>query len=373
MARLSMAELRHVTNIVNCFEVEEGSIDLIEAFGAGRINVTYKVTIRNRDKRYEYLIQNVNNDVFVDTKGLMENVVSVTNFVRSKGGKALCYIKCKSSIHKAHLRGPYIYVDNLTNKHWRMYHYIDADVYPCIIKPHHAYMLGEAIASFSKSLDGFDTQKLVETIPDFHDTPKRFSAFLLSVANDSVWHRGRMNGIEKEVDFIIQRSNQLGVMMDALHCGEIPYRVAHNDPKINNVLFDKETSNPICMIDLDTVMPGTGLFDVGDALRSIANSASEDDKTTENVSFSMEVYAQFVKGYLSEMGDKLTKREKELIPISVWIMTMELGIRFLKDHIDGNKYFKFDYDGQNIERARIQLALAEDIEKKMDELKSMIE
>ena len=160
----------------------------------------------------------------------------------------------------------------------------------------------------------------------------------------------------------MKRTSQMGTLIDALNKKEIPYRVVHNDPKLSNVLFDKEKSEPICMIDLDTIMPGTSLFDVGDAIRSIANTASEDDITTENVSFSLDIYKEFINGYIKGMGDKLTSNERKLIPISVWVLSIELGMRFLTDHIDGNIYFKTDYDGQNVERARIQFKFAECIE-----------
>ncbi|MBQ9314203.1 MAG: aminoglycoside phosphotransferase family protein [Clostridia bacterium] len=366
MARLSYAQIQLITNIVNQFEIDEGTIDIIELFGAGRINQTFKITLRNGEKRIEYLLQNVNHFVFPNTKELMENLTMVTEYIRQHGGRSVQYIKCKKTTKM--INGPYIYIDNTMNhRHWRMYNYIDADVYPCIINPHHAYKLGEAIASFYKSLDGFDTHQLRDTIPDFHNTPKRFEALAVSGLLDSVNDVNRMADVKEEIKFVVERRDKLGIIMDALEKGEIPYRVCHNDPKLSNVLFDKQKNTPICMIDLDTIMPGSCLFDVGDAIRSIANMASEDDKTTENVSLSVELYEEFVKGYLDGMGDKLIDKEKKLIPMAVWVITMELGIRFLKDHIDRNVYFKIERDGENLERARIQFALAKDIERKIQE------
>lgn len=358
MANLSYSQTRKMRKIIGRFALQKGTVDIIESFGNGRINRTFKITIKSDDKRYEYLLQNINHYVFYDTKGLMENVTAVTEHIRENCGRSLQYIKCKTYTEES---GPYIFIDEDGN-HWRMYHYIDADVYPCVIDSHHAYMLGEAIAEFSSSVDGFDTSKLIDTIPDFHDTPKRFHALLVSIALDVVNGTKRSDTVKEMISFVTSREKQMGVLMDALEAGEIPYRVVHNDPKISNVLFDKETNAPICMIDPDTIMRGTTLFDVGDALRSIANTASEDDKTTDNVSFSKEIFEEFVKGYIKGMNGKLTKKEIELIPISIWVLAMELGIRFLKDHIDGNVYFKTDYDGQNIERADVQFALAKCIE-----------
>lgn len=366
MAELSYLQTRRLAKIANSFELEEGTVDNIESFGSGRINGTYKVTMRHGVKRYEYLLQHVNNNVFPDTAGLMNNLTLVTEFVRKNGGIALNYIKCKSSITNEHMNGPYIYVDD-SSKHWRMYHYIDADVYPCIINSHHAFMLGEAIANFSNSLDGFDAKCLTETIPDFHNTPKRYKDLLVSVAHDTIENDARrVIPVKEYIKAIMSKESKLNVLMNALESGNIPYRVVHNDPKLNNVLFDKSTAEPICMIDLDTIMPGTSLFDVGDALRSIANTASEEDKTVENVSFSTEIFEKFVTGYIKGMGDKITTAEIELIPESIWVIAIELGMRFLKDHIDGNKYFSTEYDGQNLERAKVQLRLAECVYEKID-------
>lgn len=365
MAELSYSQTRQLAKIANSFELEDGVVDIIESFGSGRINGTYKVTIRHGMKRYEYLLQNINNNVFPDTAGLMSNLTSVTEFVRENGGTALNYIKCKGDVTEEHKNGPYICVDD-SSKHWRMYHYIDADVYPCIINSHHAFMLGEAIANFSNSLDGFDAKCLTETIPDFHNTPKRYKDLLVSVAHDTIENDAkRVIPVKEYVRAIMSKEDKLSVLMDALEEGDIPYRVVHNDPKLNNVLFDKVTAEPICMIDLDTIMPGTSLFDVGDALRSIANTASEDDKTIENVSFSTEIFEKFVTGYIKGMRGKLTAAEIELIPESIWVIAMELGMRFLKDHIDGNKYFATEYDGQNFERAKVQLRLAECVYEKI--------
>lgn len=363
MARLSYGRILKLTRIVKQF-VPEGKIDNIESFGGGRINSTYLISMRQGNERVKYLLQNVNNTVFRDTEGLMKNVIAVTEYIREHGGCSLEFIKCSESTNSESLNGPYIFVDE-ENLHWRMYNYVEAEVYPCIIESEDAYMLGEAIADFSRSLDGFDATELFETIPGFHDTLKRFETFLLAVANDVISGAKRCEGVKAEIEFLLNHKDDMGILVNALNNGEIFYGVTHNDPKINNALFDKVTGKPICMIDLDTVMSGTPLFDIGDALRSIANTDSEDAKTTENVSFSLEIYEAFVEGYIKGMKDCLTDKEKELIPYSPLVIGLELGMRFLMDHIQGNIYFKTEYDGQNIERARVQFALVEDIERKL--------
>lgn len=362
MARLSYSKTLKLSGIVKNF-VPNGKIENIKAFGDGRINSTYLITTRQNNEFVKYLLQNVNNKVFKDTKALMSNIVAVTRHIASQGGESLHFLKC---VDHTKCNGPYIYVDD-DGCHWRMYNYIEAEVYSCIIDKDDAYMLGQSIADFSRSLENFDATQLVETIPDFHNTLKRFETFLLAIANDLVERKNRAWAVKNEIKFLLERKEQMGLLVNALENGEIPIGVAHNDPKISNALFSKITGAPICMIDLDTVMSGTSLYDIGDALRSIANTDSEEAKTTENVSFSLEIYEAFMKGYISEMTRKLTESEKKLIPYSPLVIGLELGMRFLMDHIQGNVYFKTEYDGQNLERARVQFALVQDIEQKLEQ------
>ncbi|MBQ8300016.1 MAG: aminoglycoside phosphotransferase family protein [Clostridia bacterium] len=348
------------------FDVGEGLIDLIEIFGEGRINHTYKITLRDGLRRSEYLLQSINTFVFQDASALMENLAAVTKHIKQNNGRSIEYIRCKQ---EGNDDVSYVYIGE-DGKAWRMYHYIDADVYQCIVHPYHAYMLGQAIADFSKALSTFDASSLVETIPDFHNTPKRFSDFLLSVTEDVISGDCRSKKDEetvRQIKFVLERKDKFGILAENQKSGALPIRVTHNDPKISNVLVDKKTNVPICMIDLDTCMPGTILYDVGDALRSVANTASEDEKDASLVDFSTVIFESFVRGFLKGMSGLLTDAEIELIPYSVWILAMELGMRFLKDHIDGNKYFKTQYDGQNLERARIQFKLAEVVEQKIED------
>lgn len=361
MPRLSYGKTLKLTGIVKNF-IPEGKIENIKAFGDGRINSTYLITVKKDNIFSKYLLQNVNNKVFTDTKVLMSNIIAVTRHIMWQGGMSLQFLKC---VNTEKCNGPYIYIDD-ENEHWRMYDYIDAEVYSCVIESEDAYRLGQSIADFSRFFEDFDTSQLVETIPDFHNTLKRFETFLLAIVEDLIYGNYRASRVKDEIAFLLKHQDVMGLLVNAQKNGEIPIGVAHNDPKISNALFSKKTGAPICMIDLDTVMPGTPLYDIGDALRSIANTDSEEAKTTDNVSFSVEVYEAFMKGYLSEMNRKLTKQEKELIPYSPLIIALELGMRFLTDHIQGNIYFKTEYDGQNLERARVQFALAKDIEQKIN-------
>lgn len=362
---LSYQDVQELTAIVEHFDIERrGEIDLIKPFGTGRINNTYMITCRDGERRNEYLLQSINTFVFADPERLMQNLVAVTEHIRTNGGHSLEFI---STISHNGSDKSYVYTGQ-DGRVWRMYNYVEADVYPFITRPHHAYMLGEAIADFSKSLQTFDASTLVETIPDFHNTPKRLNDFLLVIVKDVIYGglRTASDEVKRQISFVISKQDKLGVLMDNLRAGTIPIRVTHNDPKIDNVLFDKKRNTPICMIDLDTIMPGTGLFDVGDALRSIGNTASEDEKNESKVDFSLTIFENFVRGYLKGMNGLLTDKEIELIPYSVWVIAMELGIRFLADHIDNNRYFKTQYDWQNLERSRIQFKLAEVVEEKIE-------
>lgn len=361
MSRLSYTKIRKIADIVMQF-IPDGKVENIKSFGDGRINSTYLVTVRINAQLSKYLLQNVNDKVFTDTKALMSNIVAVTQHIMNQGAQSLHFLECANTSKS---NGPYIYVDG-ESRHWRMYHYIDAEVYPCIIVAEDAYMLGKSIADFSRLLADFDSTQLVETIPDFHNTLKRFETFLLAIAEDVINGKCRSEGVKQEIKFLLDHKEVMGLLVKALKNGELPLGVTHNDPKINNALFSKVTGAPICMIDLDTVMPGTPLYDIGDALRSIANTDSEDAKTTENVSFSLEIYEAFIKGYVSEMNRDLTAGEKRLIPYSPLVIALELGMRFLTDHIQGNIYFKTEYDGQNLERAQVQFALAKDIEQQLN-------
>lgn len=361
MARLSYGKTLKLAEVVKSF-IPDGKIENIKSFGDGRINSTYLITVKENNIFVKYLLQNVNHKVFTDTETLMSNIVAVTRHITNQGGKSLQFLRC---VNVEKCNGPYIYVDH-ENQHWRMYHYIDAEVYSCVIEAEDAYRLGQSIADFSHFFENFDTSLLVETIPDFHNTIKRFETFLLAIAEDLILENHRTEKVKDEIAFLLKHQEVMGLLVEAQKNGEIPIGVVHNDPKISNALFSKVTGAPICMIDLDTVMPGTPLYDIGDALRSIANTDSEEAKTTENVSFSVEVYEAFMNGYISEMNRELTKQEKDLIPYSPLIIALELGMRFLTDHIQGNIYFKTEYDGQNLERARVQFALAKDIEQKIN-------
>ena len=218
-------------------------------------------------------------------------------------------------------------------------------------------------------LDGYPMESLYETIPNFHNTKSRYFDFLESVVKNPC---DRAKNVLKEIKFIADRSQKLGIIVDLIDNKEIPLRVTHNDTKINNVLMDKYTNEAICVIDLDTVMPGSALYDFGDAIRSGAATTFEDDTKLENVGINMEYFTSFTKAYLSETKDILNEKEIELLPFSCILLTIELAMRFLTDYLNGDTYFKCDYDNHNLDRARNQIALVKDMEIKYELMQEIV-
>lgn len=356
----SMHELQKYRELLANFDIPEGEITKIKIVKNGRINTTVVISLLTKDGLKKYTLQKINVSVFNNPVALMENVASVT--------KHIC-AKRKSALNVNHVKNPivskYLYFDSKTDSYWRLYDYIEADVKNAVKDDKDVYMLGRAIGDFSKALSDFDAGLLVETIPDFHHTRKRFRHFCETMDSDVISiDESRCVTCEEEIYFIYERAYKAIIITEALEKGNIPLRVSHNDTKLNNVLFDKTTKEPMCLIDLDTVMPGSVLYDFGDAARYCCNTESEEARTTEKVSFNLEYFNQLTKGFLETMGDEITKEEVFMLVDAVWMMTFELAIRFLDDHIAGNHYFTVDYDGKNLERARVQMALLKDIEKK---------
>ena len=231
------------------------------------------------------------------------------------------------------------------------------------------YNAGKGFGNFQKLLADFPVDILHETIVDFHHTPKRVEAFKKAVEEDKL---GRVELVKEEIEFVLSNSELAGMAIDGIASGEIPVRVTHNDTKINNILFDNSTGEAICVIDLDTVMPGSMLYDFGDALRMGGSTAAEDETDLDKVHFDVECFRSFAKGYLSEMGKVLTPKEIELLPMSVWLMTYECGVRFLADHLNGDVYFKIHRENHNLDRARNQFKLCKEIIEKKEELAKIV-
>ncbi len=338
-----------------------------EEITTGNINSTWRITTDAESGGTRYILQRINSYVFRDPEGVMRNISRVTahiadayaargiessrrvlRLVPALDGRA--YIEAGGSV-------------------WRMYYSIE-DAYTIDQSNDAGQFMeaGRAFGEFARMLDDFPARELAETIPDFHNTVKRYDAFLEAVKNDKA---GRAASVAEEIAFFRERRDALGSIVQALESGLVPCRVTHNDTKINNVMMDRETGKAICVIDLDTVMPGSCLFDYGDAIRSGASTAAEDEPDLDKVKLDLELFRAFTDGYLSEMRDILTAKELELLPMSVSVLTCELAMRFLTDYLDGDLYFKIRTPDHNLIRARNQMALALDIERKFDAMREI--
>ena len=334
----------------------DGDILEVSAFGNGHINKTYKVTT---SKGKHYLFQCVNGYVFHDIDDLMRNILIVSTYLRSANHETLEIVKTKTN--KLYFKDGDLY--------YRVYKYLENTIsYEKLDKPKLITKVAQAFGQLHNELSGLDSCLIAETIKDFHNTPKRINNLFDAIKEDPL---KRVSQCKDLISLIFDYREFADCIVNALESGEIPERIVHNDPKINNVLFDKETHKVRCVIDLDTIMPGSCLYDVGDALRSIFTGDNESSRDPSLLKVDFEKYELYISGYLGEMKDSLTKKEIELIPCSVATIALELGVRFLEDYIRGDKYFAIHFDDENLVRARGQLALAKDVVTNIDKLREI--
>ncbi len=351
----------NLEKVVENFSVKAG----IVPYGNGHINDTYL-----REGNPGYILQRINTNVFKDPNSVMENIVNVTEYLRAEivknGGdperETMNVIKTKL--------GKNCYMVDSSN-YFRMYKFVSNSVsFDTAEDLSLLFEAGKSFGKFQRMLDGFDAGLLHETIVDFHNTPKRIEQLEAAIKKN---YENRAERVSAELDAAKKYSKYASLITDAMADGSVPSRVTHNDTKLNNVLFDKDTHKGICVIDLDTVMPGSILYDFGDALRFGASSGAEDETDLSKIYFDLEKYKSFSEGFLGEVGECLTKREIELLPESVIIMTYECGIRFLADYLNGDVYFKIHRENHNLDRARTQLKLVADMETKLDEMHRIAE
>ena len=335
-------------------------------YGEGHINDTYLADVTPE----KFILQRINHNIFKSPEQVMSNIVLVTDYLRKiiieNGGnpdrETLTVVKTRD--------GKDFYKSDDGN-YFRMYLFIDnATTYQVVEKPEHFYYAAKAFGKFQKHLSNFPAEKLYETIPNFHNTKIRFDNLLTAIKEDKV---GRKNEVMAEIIFALAREKEVSVVVDAIQNGEVPLRVTHNDTKLNNVMIDDITGEGVCVIDLDTVMPGSLLYDYGDSLRFGTNPAQEDEKDLSKVFCDLNLFEQFTKGFLEELGDSITKREIELLPFSAILMTYECGIRFLADYLNGDTYFKIHKPEHNLDRARTQFKLVADMEEKIEQMKAIVE
>ena len=341
-------------NLLNQFALE-GEVISVEAHGNGHINKTFLVTTSEE----RYVFQYVNHNVFPNIEGLMNNIRLVTEHLLSKGQKTLEIVPTKD--------GKLFVKDD--EDYFRGYKFIPNCV--CPEKLDSLDMVREAargFGAFHQGLADIDVKDIVDVIPFFHDTKKRFGDFKAAVEKDT---KERLSNAKEEVDFLFSREDDYSMLVDALAKGEIATSITHNDPKINNVAFDKTTGQFICVLDLDTVMKGTFLYDVGDGLRSLFTGDNEDSLNLDKLVVNLPLYEAYIDGYFSMMKDVILPKEIELLPYAVLIIAEELAMRFLGDYLNGDVYFGVSYPRHNLVRARTQIALAKDIIAHMDELKKI--
>lgn len=334
----------------------------IVPYGDGHINQTFLA------KSKQYILQRINTSVFADPYKLMNNIQNVTNHLRKKIIDANGNPDRETLTVIPTVSGELCY--NYNENYFRVYKFISDTVYYSVANnPKTLYYAAKSFGKFQNMLNDFPIEKLYETIPDFHNTPKRFSALEKAIKEDRA---GRLKFVEDEVNFSLNQKHITQDIMNSIADGSVPLRVTHNDTKINNVLFDKDTGEGVCVIDLDTVMPGSLLFDYGDALRTGAATTAEDEQNLSLMWFDMTSFRMFTKGYLEEVFPVITKREIELLPLSVKLLTYECGIRFLTDYLNGDTYFKVTRENHNLDRTRTQFKLYKDIENKFEEISSVV-
>jgi Ser/Thr protein kinase RdoA (MazF antagonist) len=358
-----------LTAIISQFSIP-GSLLKAERFGSGLINDTWLCEFRDGGEIRKYILQRINAAVFKHPEQVMENVEVVTTHIadrlRSRG------VRDPSTVTPAltRTRSGSSFLRDDAGAYWRMFHFIEAGaVYDTVRDANHAYQVGRGLGAFQALVSDLSPDRLHDTLPGFHYTPKYLHEYDEALKADE---KGRAAGAVSEWEFVSRRRSLAPALTGLIASKEIPLRVVHNDPKANNIMIHAVTGEALCMLDLDTVKPGIVHFDFGDCVRSAANPAGEDAQDLDAVAFDLSLFEAIAKGYLQEAGAFLTKKEISLLPLSVKVITFELGIRFLADHLRGDTYFKIKYPSHNLHRARVQFRLLESSEAAEQRMSSFI-
>ncbi len=362
------ASKEKLQSLAGIFGVKETFVDGIP-FGTGHINDTYKITTDCNGNLKHYTFQRINSNVFPKPFDVMENIDRVTSHLQQKiaaknTGKRLETLNLLKTADNSPC-----YLDE-EGGHWRAYHFVEnVFSFDTLSTPDQAYQIAKSFGEFQCDLADLPGKRLNETIKDFHNTPKRFEQLWDAAKKDAA---GRLKEVSAELDIFHSLEDECSTLARALEAGAIPERVTHNDTKCNNILLDEKSSEGACVIDLDTVMPGLAHYDFGDMVRSGTGTTAEDDPDASKMVMRKDMFEGLLKGYLSTAKGFLTKEEIELLPLSGKIITLEIGSRFLADYLNGDIYFKTSRPGHNLDRARVQIALALSIGKAMPELMKMI-
>lgn len=361
-----MAEIKK--EVIENFQFEGEYTEGIP-YGSGHINDTFRVTFQHKGETKRYILQRMNNQIFLNPEELMENVVGVTSWLRKKivesGGEpereTLNLVPAKD--------GKAFYKDS-EGEYWRVYLFIEgAKTYDLVENQEDFYQSAVAFGRFQGLLADYPAETLHETIQDFHNTVKRLDTFKKAVEADGC---GRAAQVQEEIQFVLDREALAHKLCDMQAEGKLPLRVTHNDTKLNNIMIDDETRKAICVIDLDTVMPGLSVNDFGDSIRFGASTGAEDEPDLSKVSCSMELFELYTKGFVEGCKGSLTEEELDMLPVGAMTMTYECGMRFLTDYLEGDHYFKIHREGHNLDRCRTQFKLVKDMEEKWNQMNEIV-
>ncbi len=330
-----------------------------KAFGNGHINNTFCITTETGSK---YVLQRINKYVFKNPIRVMANTSAVTNYLRQRVEDP------RMTLHFIPAKDGRYYHKGTDGEFWRMYDFVGGFTLDKPESDEDFYQSALAFGRFQELLSDFPADTLHEIIPNFHNTIDRYIQFKESVESDIV---GRVQEVQEDIQFLLDREQKGGTLQKMLDAGILPLRVTHNDTKLNNVLLDTDTRKSLCVLDLDTVMPGSSLYDFGDSIRFGAATAAEDEPDTSKMELDLHLFEVYTRGYL-EAATALTEKEVQMLPMGALVVTLELASRFLKDYLDGDLYFKTAYPEHNLIRARSQMKLAADMEKKLPEMNRIV-
>ena len=330
----------------------------------GHINDTYQVKLEEEDRTETWILQRINDYVFKDPLLVMNNIRAINEYLDNQLDANDCGV-----IHFLANRDGIIYTE-YAGGIWRLCPYVPNSVaYEQVENSQVLVSAGYAFGRFQALLEGLPMERLAETIPGFHDTPDRLRKLFDAAERDEA---GRKTEVKSELDFFRRHEMLASRLADLLAAGELPLRVTHNDTKYNNILMDIDDGRPLCVIDLDTVMPGLSMYDFGDAIRFAANNAAEDEIDLGKVSLNMDYFEAFTRGFMAAAGPSLTEAEIDHMALGAVVITIELASRFLADHLDGDRYFRIHRPGHNLDRARCQIRLAEDMLEHLDEMNAIV-
>ncbi|UDQ97157.1 aminoglycoside phosphotransferase family protein [Lentisphaerota bacterium WC36G] len=350
------------------FEIP-GDFIFAERYGSGHINETYSVEYNQGGTTIRYIFQLINKFVFKNPEKLMDNIYRVTSHIHEKLKIAGDKSRHTLTVIKSNDNLPYAIDEN--GNYWRVYVFVEkAKTYDIIETPDQAYQAARAFGEFQKMLVDLPGGRLFETIKDFHNTPKRVERLKEVIAEDKL---GRVKECQAEIDFVMSRIDDTEKLIQLQEAGKIPERITHNDTKLNNVMLDYLTGEGICVIDLDTVMPGLVHYDFGDLVRTSTSPAAEDEQDLSKVYMQFDMFEAILRGYMAGAGEFLNETEKKLLPFSGKLIPLEIGVRFLTDHLEGDVYFRIHRDDHNLDRCRTQFKLVESIEEQYDKMMELLE